>query len=138
MLTIPFRLSRAEYQRRPYAYLVIEVNGLIGMDEDGLVLQYREKTTQPQKWALPPTETDVQVVHIPLAALRRVVVRGRWFGVKLVLAAADLRAFEPFRAWLTPNGELRLTIPRAERAAAADLASSIELALSTRLLSHGG
>ena len=42
----------------------------------------------------------------------------------------------PFR--LTPAGELALTIPRAERTDAADLASSIELALSTRLLSRGG
>ena len=139
MLTIPFRLRRGANDPATFAYTVDEVNGLVGLDEDGLVLQYREKTAHPSSWPRrAPTETELRVVHVPLAALRRAVVRGRWFGVKLVLAAADLGPFEPLRAWLGGNGELALTIPRAERAAAADLASSIELALSTRLLSHGG
>jgi hypothetical protein len=54
----------------------------------------------------------------------------------VILFAADLHAFEPFRTWLR-GSELALTIPRAERTAAADLVSSIELALSTRLLYPG-
>jgi hypothetical protein len=137
MLTIPFRLSRGSTDPATFAYTVTEVNGLVGLEEDGLALQYREKVTQTAM-SVRATESEVRTAHIPLAALRRAGLRGRWFGVRLVLAAADLRAFEPFRAWLTANGELALTIPRAERAAAADLASSIELALSTRLLSHGG
>jgi len=139
MLTIPFRLRRATTDPATWVSTVDEVNGLVGLDEDGLVLQYREKTAHPNSWPRrPPTETELQVLHIPLTALRRAVLRRGWFRTKLVLAVADLRAFEPFRAWLTPAGELVLTIPRAERTDAADLASSIELALSTRLLSHGG
>jgi len=139
MLTIPFRLSRGSTDPATFVYTVTKVNGLIGMDEDGLALQFREKITQTGAWpAREPTESGLQVMHIPLGALRRAVLRRGWFHTKLVLAAADLRAFEPLRSWLSGSGELALTIPRAERAAAADLASSIELALSTRLLSHGG
>jgi hypothetical protein len=134
---IPFTLRRST--RDPnYVYTVTDMNGLVGMDEDGLVLQYRVKTSQVGGWPVPPpTESDVRVVHIPLDAIRRVELRRGWFSTKLALAAADLRAFEPLHPWLT-GGEVALSIPRAERSGAADLASSIELALSTRLLGPGG
>jgi len=72
-----------------------------------------------------------------VGAIRRVELRRGWLRTRLVLAAADLRAFEPLSQWLTES-ELVLSIPRAERTAAADLASSVELALSTRLLGEGG
>lgn len=69
--------------------------------------------------------------------MRRIELRKGWFRTRLVIAAADLRAFEPLRAWLT-GSELILSIRRAERTDAADLASSVELALSNRLIGPGG
>ena len=116
MLTIPFRLRRGANDPATFVYTVDEVSGLIGLEEDGLVLQYREKTSQSSWPARAPTESDLRVLHIPLGALRRAELRRGWFHTRLVLAAADLRAFEPFRTWLKGS----------------------ELALSTRLLSHGG
>jgi hypothetical protein len=138
VIPIPFTLRRTALDAATVVYTITDLNGLIGMDDDGLVLQYRVKTSKPGAWpTFTPTESELSVVRIPLGALRRAELRGRWLGTKLVLAAADLRAFEPLHTWLT-GSELALTIPRAERSGAADLASSIELALSTRLLSPGG
>jgi hypothetical protein len=137
VIPIPFLLRRGSHDPATFVYSQTEVNGLVGMDEDGLVLQYREKTQAYSAQVSRATESDVQVTRIPLGALRRAELRGRWFGIRLILCAADLQAFEPFRTWVR-GSELALTIPRAERAAAADLVSSIELALSTRLLYPGG
>jgi hypothetical protein len=136
--TIPFKVHRATRNPNTGVSTVTDMSGLIGLDDDGVVLQYRVKTSQVGGWPVPaPTESDLRVVRIPLAAVRRAELRRHWFRTRLVLAAADLRAFEPLHPWLT-GSELALTIPRAERSGAADLASSVELALSTRLLSSGG
>ena len=137
VIPIPFRLHRGTRNPATFVYTSTEVNGLVRMDDDGLVLQYRDKTQVHGMPPSPPKESEVRTARIPLGAIRRVELRGRWFGVRLVLFAGDLNAFDPFRSWLR-RGELALTVPRAERAAAADLASSIELALSTRLLNDGG
>jgi hypothetical protein len=139
VIPIPFSLRRASRDFTTLIRTATEVSGLVGTDDDGVMLQYRVKVIRsgggiprPQ-----PTESEVCVAHIPLGAIRRAELRRGWFRTTLVLAAADLHAFEPLHSWLT-GGELSLTIPRAERLGAADLASSIELALSTRLLNHGG
>ena len=138
MIPISFTIRRGKHDPATLVYTITTLNGLIGMDEDGLVLQYRLKVSKPGAWpAFTPTETEVRVAHVPLGAVRRAELRRGWFRTRLVLAPADLRAFEPLHTWFT-GSELALTIPRAERSGAADLASSIELALSTRLLSRGG
>jgi hypothetical protein len=137
VIPIPFLLRRGSRDPATFVYNRTEVNGLVGMDEDGLVLQYREKTQAHSTQVSRASESEVRIARIPLGALRRSELRGRWLGIRLILFAADLQAFEPFRSWLR-GSELVLTIPRAERAAAADLVSSIELALSTRLLYPGG
>jgi hypothetical protein len=136
VIPIPFTLRRAKQGPPTYVRVVTTVNGLIGLEDAGLVLQYREKILT-QGWPPSESESEVRVAHIPLAAIRRAELRRGWFRTRLILFAAELQAFESFRAWLR-GSELALTIPRAERAAAADLASSIELALSTRLLYPGG
>jgi len=134
---IPFILRRGAHDPATFAYTVDQVEGLIGADEGGLVLQFRESThTYASAQPRPPRESELRELRIPLGALRRVDLRRGWFRTRLVLAAADLRAFEPFKPWLN-QGELVLAIPRAERGAAADLASSIELALANRLLGSG-
>ncbi|SOD02003.1 hypothetical protein SAMN05216486_1022 [bacterium JGI 053] len=139
VISIPFSLRRASRDFTTLIRTATEVDGLVGTDDDGVVLQYRVKVVRSGGGILrpQPTESEVCVAHIPLGAIRRAELRRGWFRTTLVLAAADLRAFEPLHSWLT-EGELSLTIPRAERLDAADLASSVELALSTRLLNHGG
>jgi len=130
---IPFTLRQSGNEPVTFVYLVHQLNGLVGADDDGLVLQYVESRHRYTAPAKPPEESQLREVRIPFAALRRVELRRGLFRTRLVLAAADLRAFEPFKVWLR-QGELALAIPRGERSAAADLASSVELALSTRLL----
>ena len=134
VIPIPFTVRHATENRAAQLRTVMRMSGLVGMDGDDVVLQYRVKTKRTQAWIdLPEApESAVSVVRVPLGALRRAELRSGWFRTRLVLYAADLRAFETL-PWPT-GSELALTIPRAERTAAADLASSIELALSTRLL----
>ena len=130
-------LHRGSHDPATFAYTSQKVEGLIGADESAVVLQYRESTrTYASAQNRPPRESELLEARIPFAAVRKVELRRGLITTRLVLAAADLRPFEPFKPWLA-RGELVLTIPRAERGAAADLASSIELALSTRLLGQG-
>lgn len=139
MLTTPFSLRRVTYDPATFIRNDTQLTGLLGMERDELVLQYRERNVRSQG-GLPlkePGESEVHEVRLPVGAIRRVELRRGWLRTRLVLAAADLRAFEPLSQWLTES-ELVLSIPRAERTAAADLASSVELALSTRLLGEGG
>ena len=139
VLTTPFSLRRVTYDPATFIRNDTQLTGLLGMERDELVLQYRERNVRSQG-GLPlkePGESEVHEVRLPVGAIRRVELRRGWLRTRLVLAAADLRAFEPLSQWLTES-ELVLSIPRAERTAAADLASSVELALSTRLLGEGG
>ena len=134
MIPIPFTIRHATENRAAQLRTVLRMNGLVGMDGAEVVLQYRVKTKQTRAWIDMPEapESAVSVVRVPLGALRRAELRSGWFRTRLVLYVADLRAFEAL-PWPT-GSELVLAIPRAERTAAADLAWSIELALSTRLL----
>ena len=79
------------------------------------------------------TESEVREHRVRLAALRSARVVGGWWWPRVVLAAADLRAFEGFPVARNAGDELSLRISPGHRGDAADPASSIELALANRL-----
>lgn len=105
------------------------------MEGDEVVLQYRVSTSR-QAWGGPEeAESDVLESRISLRAIRRAELRRGWFRTRVVLLPADLVDFGAIPGFT--GSDLTLTIPRAERDGAAELVSSIELALSTRLLDGG-
>lgn len=139
MITVPFAIRRVAYDANTFIRNDTALGGLVGTDGEHLVLQFRE-TRKRSQGGLPldeGSESELAEIRVPIAAVRRIELRKGWFRTRLMIAAADLRAFEPLRAWLK-GSELILSIPRAERTDAADLASSVELALSTRLLGPDG
>ena len=111
------------------------VSGLVRLEDDGVVLQYRvsESVTRPGSMGPETSESEVREHRVPLAALRSARVAGGWWWPRLVLAAADLRAFDGFPVPRKSGEALSLRIALAHRADAADLASSVELALANRL-----
>jgi hypothetical protein len=112
------------------------VSGLAWLEEDALVLQYRvhETVTGAATSNVPvTTESEVREHRVPIAALRSARVAGGWWWPRIILAAADLRAFDGFPVPRGAGEELSLRISLAHRADAADLASSLELALANRL-----
>ena len=139
MITVPFTLRRVAYEANTFIRNDTALGGLVGMDGDDLVLQFREtkKRSQGGLTLDEAVESELSEIRVPIAAVRRIELHKGWFRTRLVIAAADLRPFEPLWAWLN-GSELVLSIPRAERTDAADLASSVELALSTRLLGPDG
>ena len=135
---VPFTLKRQEVTSATVRYEQVDtvVRGLLRLDDDELVVQWcEEETVTRMDWGYSreKSESEVREKRVPLAALRSAQLRRRWWlFTDLALAAADLRAFEG-----VPGGrgsELVVRIARADRSAAADLASSIELALAHRLL----
>lgn len=137
---IPIPFSITDHAQDPETRLLVttEVNGLIRMEGDEVVLQYRVSTSR-QAWGGPDEDqSDVLESRIALQSIRRVELKRGWFRTRVVLLPADLRDFGAVPGFT--GTELTLTIPRAEREDAAHLVSSIELALSTRLLdgSSGG
>lgn len=133
MIPIPFKIRRATRDSNTYLQTATHVHGLVGMEDDEVVLQYRITTVRQRIGAMPErTESEVGEARIPLDAIRRAEVRRGWFRTRVVLLPANLHSFGGIPGFT--GDELVLTIPRAERAGAADLVSSIEMALSTRLL----
>jgi hypothetical protein len=138
VITVPFSVRWRSYERARNLVTRSEVYGLLILEPDALVLQYRLQHHHSQGWVPLPARPDSGVVEarIPLEALRSArLVRG-WWRTRMVLSAADLRAFEGLPGLV--RDQLVLTIDRAHRTDAADLASSVELALTTRLLDRSG
>ncbi|HEX8692077.1 MAG TPA: hypothetical protein VF746_06645 [Longimicrobium sp.] len=140
MSAVPFTLRRQELTSAALKWEQVDtvVRGLLRLDDDDLVFQWREEASV-QRWgggggySREKSESEVMEKRVPLAALRSARLKRRWWLLAdLALAAADLRAFEGL-----PGGrgsELVVRVARADRSAAADLASGIELALADRLL----
>jgi hypothetical protein len=143
---VPFTLKRQEttYASSRWEQVDTVVRGLLRLDDDELVFQWREEDTVTQGgfgYSQEKSESEVMEKRVPLAALRSARLQRRlWLFTDLVLAAADLRAFAGVPGRRGSGTELAVRIARADRSAAADLASSIELALAHRLLdgpAHG-
>ncbi|HEU4455941.1 MAG TPA: hypothetical protein VFR81_22940 [Longimicrobium sp.] len=134
---VPFKHRRSEsVMSSDWKQTVTRVSGLAWMEDEAVVLQYRTRVTVTSGATsnLPQTtESEVREHRVPLAALRSARVVGGWWWPRIVLAAADLRAFDGFPVARGAGEELSLRISLGHRGDAADLASSIELALANRL-----
>ena len=120
------------------------VHGLIRVEGDRLVLQWRvaRETDRVGREIRTDRELDpVREVTVPLTGVAAAKVRASWWpwsGARLVVTAADLRAFEP----VVGNGGLRLDHPAElvlrlrlrDRIAAQEFAAELELVLAEHAL----
>jgi hypothetical protein len=134
---VPFQHRRSKsFMAETWTTVVTRVPGLVWLEDDALVLQYRVRETIKSgetRYQPVTTESEVREHRVPLASLRSARVAGGWWWPRIVLAAADLRAFDGFPVPRDAGEELALRISLAHRADAADLASTLELALANRL-----
>jgi hypothetical protein len=113
------------------------VVGVASLEDGALRLQFRTieefQRLRGGRHEQGTDESDVRELLVPLRALRAVRVAGPWWRPRLEIAAADLRALEGFPRAAT--GEVSLRIRRRDRTDARELASDVEYALASRLLS---
>ena len=140
MSAVPFTLAPRSEQLAGGTEMHIvktSVVGVASLDGQALRLQFRiiEEFQRFRSGRLEQgtNESDVRELLIPLGALRAVRVAGSWWRPRLEIAAADLRALEGFPGAAT--GEVSLRIRRRDRIDARELASDVEYALASRLLS---
>jgi len=120
------------------------VHGLLLLDEDRLVIQWRRARKTDHIGNEIRSEEEVEAVRevvIPLSGVAGAAVRRRWWhtltGPRLVLTAADLRAFEEVAgsgglATRHP-AELVLRLRRSHTLAAEEFAAELELAVAELL-----
>jgi len=133
VIPIPFSIRSMAMDPSTYMQVVTKLDGLPGMEEDDVVLQYRVNTWQWTRTGMREhTVSEVREVRLPLPSIRRAELRRGWFRTRVVLFPADLRGFAGIPGF--SGTELVLRIPRAERGGAEHLVNSIELGLSARLL----
>ena len=118
------------------------VHGLLRVDGEQLIIQWRIARSTDRVGKVIRTDKEVEPVRevtLPLAALAGARVRWRWAwppGPRLVLTAADLRAFEEIVGAaglrLDHPAELAVRVRRADRLAAREFAGDLELALAER------
>lgn len=127
MDALPFRAGTSEMSDATYREIRYE--GLIRLEADALVLEYRESVTEfggGTASGYGQSQSGISEVRIPLEALRSVERRNRW----LVLPVVDIEL-----ARLGPAGDIpwakgtriRLRIPFGERHRAGELATDVRL-----------
>ncbi len=144
---LPFQLKRISqaFAAQEFSRTTERVDGLLRLDGESLVIQWRV-ARETQRYG-PETRTDqdlepVREATIPLAALAGAEVRaGGWWGLagaRIVLTAADLRAFEEVAGAtglrLDHPATLVLAIRRADRLAAREFAADVNLGVAERAL----
>jgi hypothetical protein len=144
---LPFTLRRGQdvIARGEITSTTETVHGLLRLDGERLVIQWRvaRETDRVGKEIRTDRELEpVREVAVPLAAIAGAAVRTAWWrwppGRRLVLTAADLRAFEAVAGEaglrLDHPAELALPVRRADRVAAREFAGELELAIAEREL----
>jgi len=144
---LPFTLRRSDtsYGMEEFVTTTESVVGLLRLDDDRLVVQWRRSRSTQRMGTVMRTDRDVEHVRevvIPLAALAGATVRWIWWrwppGLHLVLTAADLVAFEEIAGGgglrLDHPAELVLRIRRTDGDAARMFAGELELAVADRAL----
>ncbi len=108
-----------------------EVEGLLGLQRDALLLQYRVRDKAARY------DSGVRDLRVPLESIERIEVRRPWLGApRVVLRVRDLRLLEPVPG--ARGGQLTLQIGRRDLVAARDLASTVALRAAERSLADGG
>lgn len=148
---VPFNLRRSKdvFSATTITSTTEVVHGLVTLDGERLVLQWRlSRQTEHMGGASYHTEKEVEAVReisLPLSAMSGATVRWRWWepwSPKLVLRAADLRAFEAVAGEgglkLEHPAEIVLRLRRTDLLAAEEFAAELALALAERALDEGG
>jgi hypothetical protein len=120
------------------------IHGLVRLEGDHLVLQWRasRETDRVGRQIRTDREVDpVKEVTIPLRGVAAAKVRASWWpwsGARLILTAADLRAFEDVVGdsglRLSHPAELVLRLRLRDRIAAQEFVGEMELALADQQL----
>ena len=151
---LPFHLKRSEDEFTSIQVItrVEQVHGLMVLDGERLVLQWRRATRTQKLGTGIKTEREVDAVEevvLPLSAVAGARVPddlwSRWFRPRVILVASDLKAFDRFAGGegleLDHPAELVLSIRRRDRLQAMEFAAELALALaelsSGRRLSGG-
>ncbi|MGK7311010.1 MAG: hypothetical protein ACN0LA_02130 [Candidatus Longimicrobiales bacterium M2_2A_002] len=127
MDTLPFAAGTSEMSDT--AYRETRYEGLIRLEADALVLEYRESVTDVGGMTglgYAESQSGVTEVRIPLDAVRSVERRRRW----LLLPVLDIELARLGPAEHVPwakGTRIRLRIPFGERYRAAELATDIRL-----------
>lgn len=108
----------------------ITVHGVLRTEADGLVLEF---SATENYWGIKPTvESGIRTNSIPWTDLQSITYQPRLFGWggSLLLRTRSLRALDGLPT--ARGSEVRLSIGRAERMDARDLAATVEMALADR------
>lgn len=144
---VPFTIKRSNdvFGSGSYTSTTETIHGLVRLDGDRLVFQWRlgRKTDYYGNEIRSDQKLEaVREVTVPLEAVAGAVVRQRWREIlttpKLVLTAADLRAFEEVAGEgglsLKHPAELVLGIHRSDRMLAEEFSAELALAVAERAL----
>jgi hypothetical protein len=140
---VPFHLKRSNdvFGASSYTSTTETIHGLVCLDGDRLVLQWRvaRKTDHYGSEIRSDQELErVREVAVPLSAVAGASVRRRWWEAlrppKLVLTAADLRAFEEVAGEgglkLRHPAELVVHLHRSDRMLAEEFSAELALAVA--------
>lgn len=144
---VPFHLKRSNdvFGAASYTSTTETIHGLVRLDGDRLIFQWRlaRKTEHYGTEIRSDQEYEaVREVEIPLDAVAGASVRRGWWEIlippKLVLTAADLRAFEEVAGEgglrLKHPAELVVRLQRSDRMLAEEFSAELALAVAERAL----
>lgn len=127
MDALPFKAATEEMDGMAYRSVTYE--GLLRLEEDALVLEYRESVTEvggETGMGYSQSMSGVTEVRIPIDAVRTVEHRKRW----LVLPVLDIELARLGPAEDVPwakGTRIRLNVPFGERDRAGELATDVRL-----------
>jgi hypothetical protein len=104
---------------------VVTVRGVLRTEEDGLVVEFKRSQWD---YASARKEDDIRTVHVPWAEVQSLTFRRKLLGGVLVLRTRSMRPLESFPA--VKGNELTVSVSRADRLTARELAANVELALA--------
>jgi hypothetical protein len=112
---------------RPVTLWIPEVEGLLTVEGDTLLLQYRVRDKAAAY------DSGVRELRVPFEGVEAIEVRRRWFGLpRVVIRVSDLRLLEMLPG--ARHGELALQVARHDLPVAQDLASTVALRAAERAL----
>lgn len=147
--TLPFRLRRSDEVagEEEYTSTTETVHGLLRLEGDRLVIQWRLARETERMGSEYRTDKEVEPVRevvVPLQGVAGAVVRRRWWealtGPRIVLTAADLRAFEAVTGEaglrLDHPAELTLRLRRRDRLAGEEFCAELALTVAEQAVAR--